>query len=151
MLIHNNNGVDMRKIFLIFLFFIIFDVHASDIYISKRDKDTYDFVHDCDFLLYDSFGNLVDSWVQGNEVHVSSVEKGVYSLVERPLSVGFFNSDLNKVYKLDVSSDDDFQVTLFNKEIDTPDNLGSNNNYFYCYFLIILGFGIIFYGKYKVV
>ncbi len=137
----------MRKFLFIFIFLFIFDVHASEIYISKRDKDTYDFVRDCDFILYDSFGNVVDSWVQGNDVHVLSVDEGIYSLVERPLSVGSFDSSLNKTYKLDVSSES-FQVTLFNNEIDTPDNLGVNNNYWYCYFFIFLGIMLICFGKY---
>ena len=137
----------MKKFLFIFLFFIIFDVNAYEVSISKRDKDTYDFVRDCDFILYDSSGKVVDSWVQGNDVHVLDVDEGVYSLVERPLSVGSFDDSLNKTYKLDVVSDN-FQVTLFNKEIDTPDNLGINNNYFICYGLIFLGVLVIFVGKY---
>ena len=120
----------MKKVLFIFLLFFSFNVDAMGaFYISKKDIDTDDFVLDCDFLLYDSNGEIVDSWIQGNEVHVSNIPGGFYRLVERPLVVDTFSDYLSKSYDLSIKDDDVFEFVLYNKKISTPRNLSSNNSY----------------------
>lgn len=143
---HNNNGDVMKKLIFILLFFVI-DVHAlSSVYISKRDIDTNEFVMDCDFILYDSDNNLVDSWIQDNSVHVSNVSSGVYKLVERPFVMGVFNEDLSNVYDLNIV-DDSYEFILYNQKIDVPDNLSCRYSFMGIYFIL---FGL-FCCKYKFV
>ncbi len=146
---HTNNGDFMKKIFFIFLLVFSFKVNALGVfYVSKRDIDTNDFVFDCDFLLYDSAGNIVDSWVQGNNVHVSNVPEGFYKLVERPKIIDTFSDYLSKTYDLSIRDDDLIELVLYNEKIDTPDNLGMKNNY--GFLLILIGSFLIFIScKYK--
>lgn len=142
---HNNNGGIMKKFFLFFILFFVTDVHAlSTVYISKRDIDTNEIVLDCDFILYDSNNNIVDSWIQDENVHISNVSFGFYKLVERPLIMGVFNDDLSNTYNLSIS-DDVHEFILYNQKIDVPDNLSYNYNFFGV-FLIVVG---LFCCKYK--
>lgn len=138
----------MKKFFLIILFFISFDVKAlGSIYISKRDINTNDYVYDCDFLLYDELGNVVDSWVQDNSIHVSNVPVGTYRLVERPIVINSFSDEMNRIYQLNIDDDDILELVLYNKKIETPRNLGYNNYFLYGTTIIILGFIIIFFSR----
>jgi len=147
---HNNNGGFMKKIFLIFLLVLSFKVNAmGSFYISKKDIDTNDFISDCDFLLYDSDGNIVDSWIQENEVHVSNIPGGVYRLVERPKIVNTFSDYLSKSYDLSIRDDDMVEFILYNKKIDTPDNLSIKNNYYGILFIVSGLFLIFISCKYK--
>ena len=69
----------MKKIFFSFLIFMFFiDVHAGQVFVSKRDSDTGDFLVDCDFLLYDQYENIVDSWIQGSSSHILNLPRGSY-------------------------------------------------------------------------
>ena len=120
----------MKKVLFLFLLFFSFKVDAmGSFYISKKDIDSDDFVLDCDFLLYDSDGNVVDSWIQGDEVHVSNIPEGFYKLVERPLVVDTFSDYLSRSYDLSINDDDVFEFVLYNKKVATPRNLENNNSY----------------------
>ena len=137
---HNNNGGFMKKIIFLFLF-LTYSVNAqSIIYVSKKDIDTNSFVSDCDFTIYDSLGNIVDSWIQDNSVHTSFLDLGKYKLVERDLMSDYLSSQ----YSFDVN-DDIVELTLYNQKIETPKNLGINNNY--CLIFILFGFVIIIYSR----
>ena len=138
--IHNINGDVMKKIFFSFLIFMFFiDVHAGQVFVSKRDSDTGDFLVDCDFLLYDQYENIVDSWIQGSSSHILNLPRGSYRLVERPFVMGNFRTDLGKTYILNVENDESFEFKIFNKKIETPRNLGFKFN-------SILGFVFVFIG-----
>ena len=129
----------MRKFFVIFLFFIFIDgVRAGKLIVSKRNIDTGNFVSDCDFLIYNDSGNIVDSWVQGNSSHFSDLENGTYELVSRPYVMGAFNDDFKSSYMLNVS-DNLLKLTIYNQEIDVPDNLGRNSNFIFGFLFIIFG------------
>ena len=134
----------MKKIFCIFLFMLfISSVNAQSIvYVSKKDINTNQFVNDCDFILYDNSGSIIDSWVQDNSVHVSFVESGIYKLIERDFS----NDYLSREYNLNVT-DDIVELTLYNKKIDTPRNLRCENNKIYCCFFLLLGCFFIIYSR----
>ena len=133
---HNNNGGFMKKL-LFLLLFLTYDVSALGyVYVSKKDIDTNQFVNDCDFVIYDMNGNVVDSWVQDNSIHIASLDVGDYKLVERNSMSDFFRE-----YDFNIS-DGIVEFTLYNQKIETPKNLGVNVNY--SYFLIIIGFLIIF-------
>lgn len=139
----------MKKILLIFLLFIFIDVvYASDVYISKKDIDTGDYVLDCDFLLIDENGNVVDSWIQSSSAHVSSLANGSYELISRPFIMGAFNDEMSTYYKLDVN-DDILQFTIYNSKIETPKNLGSNNYFVISFLLILFGLVVVFCCKYS--
>lgn len=139
-LIHNNNGGFMKKILFLFLFLIFFDVKALGVvYISKKDIDTNEFISDCDFMLYDSTGNIVDSWVQNNDVHVASIPVGSYKLVERPKVMDSFNDGLSKSYDINIDNDDIFEFILYNNKIATPRNLNYNFHFLYGFAFLILG------------
>ena len=130
----------MKKIFVLFLLFLFIDhVSAGEIYVSKRDIDTGEYMHDCDFFILNSSGEIVDSWIQGDSYHVSNLESGSYELVSRPLIMGVFNDDMGVSYKLNVG-DNILKFTIYNQKIDIPNNLGIDNYYF------IFGFLFIFLG-----
>lgn len=121
----------MKK-FIFFFLFLTYSVSAeSIIYISKRDFNN-NFVSDCDFIIYDIYGNVVDSWVQDDLVHVSFLDLGKYRLVERNLMSDYLSSE----YSFTVNNDI-VELNLYNKKIDTPKNLGINNNYLCISFIII--------------
>ena len=136
-----------KIIFLLISFFLIHGVKASDyteLFISKKDINTQEYVTDCDFLLYDLDNNIIDSWISHNGTHRILLKKGNYTLVERPLLENVFSSDLGKVYKLDINSDEAMEITLYNNKIETPRNLGFNNNlYLFGSLFVVLGFIII--------
>ena len=135
----------MKKFFLILLLF--YDVvNASSLLISKKDIDTGEYSPNCDFLLYDSYGNVVDSWVQDYSYHISNVQNGYYKLVSRPYIMGSFNDDLSSFYTLNVV--DDLTFTVYDKTISTPLNLKStcSNSGF---FLIGVGLILVFFSKYS--
>lgn len=140
----------MKKFVFIFLFFLCFDVKGADIYIAKRDIDSNIYVNDCDFVIYDSSGNVVDSWVQDNSYHVSYLEDGIYTLVERPIISDTFNDSLSNSYKLNVFDNKSFEFNLYNKKIDTPRNLGIGYNYFYGVLFILFGVLFINFCKFKI-
>lgn len=138
----------MKKIILcLFLFLFIFKVEASnytDLYVSKKDVNTQDYMTDCDFLLYDSDDNIVAAWVASDSTyHISNIKKGTYKLIERPLIESSFNDYLSKIYMININSDEAMEITLYNKKIETPRNLGSNNCLLYGFLFICLGFLII--------
>ena len=138
----------MKKIFFLILLFFLVDVNAMGVvYISKKDIDTNEFISDCDFLLYDSTGNVVDSWIQNNDVHVSSIPVGSYTLVERPKIMDSFNDNLSKTYNINVDNDDIFEFFLYNKKISTPRNLSFNFSNIFCYVFLFLGFFLIFISR----
>lgn len=137
---HNNNGGFMKKLILLFIFFT-YNVNALGyVYVSKKDINTNQFVNDCDFVIYDIDGNIVDSWIQDNSTHISPLEVGNYKLVER----NFMSDYLSREYDFNIS-DDIVELTLYNKKIETPRNLGINFNYF-SYIFIFIGFLIIIYS-----
>lgn len=124
--------VIFMKKFIFFFLFLTYSVSAeSIIYISKRDFNN-NFVSDCDFIIYDIYGNVVDSWVQDDLVHVSFLDLGKYRLVERNLMSDYLSSE----YSFTVNNDI-VELNLYNKKIDTPKNLGINNNYLCISFIII--------------
>lgn len=141
----------MKRIILcvfLFLFLFLFEVEAgefTDLYVSKKDINTQEYINDCDFLLYDSNNNVIATWVASDETYrISNIKKGVYKLVERPLIESSFNDYLSKVYTIDINSDEAMEVTLFNKKVETPRNLGIDNTYLlYGCLFIVLGFFII--------
>lgn len=135
------------KIFTFFSFFFLFivNINASeytDLFISKKDIYTNEYISDCDFLLYDSNNNIIDSWISSDNSHHLVIKKGSYKLVERPLLEQTFSDELSKVYKLDVAGDEAIEFVLYNKKIETPRNLGFNNNYYLFGFLFII-FGLV--------
>ena len=134
----------MKKIFFLFLFFFFIDVNAMGVvYISKKDIDTNEFVSDCDFLLYDSTGNIVDRWVQDDSIHVSNIPVGSYKLIERPWILDSYSDGMSSSYDISVSDDDIFEFVLYNKKIDTPKNLSFNFNILYSIYFFIFGFFLI--------
>ena len=140
--IHNNNGDFMKKIIFLFLFLVSFDVKALGVvYISKKDLDTNEFISDCDFMLYDSYGNVIDSWIQNDDVHIASIPVGSYKLVERPKVMDSFSDGLSKTYDINIDNDDIFEFVLYNKKIATPRNLRFKVSFFYG--LLFLLFGLI--------
>jgi len=145
---HNNNGGFMKKIFFLFLFFFFIDVKAMGVvYISKKDIDTNEFVSDCDFLLYDSSGNIVDSWVQDDSIHVSNIPVGSYKLIERPFIIDSYSDGLSSSYDISVVDDDIFEFVLYNKKIPTPRNLSFRSNILYSVFFFIIGLFLIFISR----
>lgn len=131
----------MKKIITI-LFLIIFidTVNASNLYISKRDIDTQDYVSDCDFLLYDENNVIVDAWIANNETHeIKDVKDGIYKLVERPKTNESFSNELSVFHEIDVKNES-LSITLYNNKIETPRNLGIEYNTFF------IGCSIIFLG-----
>ena len=140
----------MKSFLFVFLFFFCFDVKCADIYIAKRDIDSNIYVNDCDFVIYDSSGNVVDSWVQDNSYHVSNLKDCIYTLVERPYISDTFNDSLSNSYKLNVSNDKSFEFNLYNKKIDTPRNLGVSYNSFYGFLFILFDILIIKFCKFKI-
>ena len=139
----------MKKIFLILCFFLFIDgVSAGDLYISKKDIDTGEFVYDCDFLLYDEDDNIIDNWIQGDSYHVTKVDNGLYRLVSRPFVSGVFNESMAESYVLNVNSGR-LQVTIYDRFISIPPNLGFNNRYLlYGFIFVFIGVCTIFYCKY---
>ena len=138
----------MKKIIFLFIIFLYcFNVSAGSIYISKRDIDTDQYVNDCDFLLYDEYGNVVDSWVQDDSTHISSVPVGSYRLIERPFIIDGFIDSLSQSYELNIDSDDILELTIYNTKIETPRNLSFNKNYIYAFFLMFLGFVMLLYNR----
>lgn len=134
------------KYFLFFIsFFTCIDlVFANDVYISKRDIVTGDYIVDCDFLLIDSSGNIVDSWIQNYSDHISYVNNGFYKLVSRPYVMGTFNDSMSSIYLLDVNNSV-IRFTIYDDVIDTPNNLGFfSNSLFYGFLFIIFGLFLIF-------
>lgn len=141
---HNNNGGFMKKIIFLILFFFLFDVNAMGVvYISKKDIDTNEFVSDCDFLLYDSSGNIVDSWVQDDSFHISNVPMGSYKLIERPWILDSYSDGMSSSYDIRVNDDDFFEFVLYNKKISTPRNLSFNFNILYGFCFFLFGFFLI--------
>ena len=135
----------MKKIFflLIFLSFVV-TVNASTINISKRDVLTGEYVNDCDFLLVDLNDNVIDRWVQDSNYHNLSVSNGIYKIIMRPYMMGDFQDELSESIFLEVYHDMD--VTLYNRQIDTPNNLKYKSFSFilFLFFLFIGLFIIIF-------
>lgn len=134
----------MRKLlFFMFLFLFSFNVKAGEVHISKRNIDSNDYANDCDFLLYDSSGNIVDSWIQDNMVHIINVPIGTYTLVERPFIMDSFSDEMSVFHSLDISSDDIVEFTLYNKKIATPRNLCFHNMSFCGILLIVFGLLVV--------
>ena len=139
----------MKKIiFIVMVFLYSFNVSAGDIYISKRDIDTDQYVSDCDFLLYDQYGNVVDRWVQDNTTHVSNVPLGFYRLIERPYIDNVFVDSMSKSYDFNLDSDDIFELTIYNAKMETPRNLHYKRGYVIPVLLIISGVVLIFNRKF---
>lgn len=133
----------MKKIFFLFCFLLfVSDVHASDIYISKKDIDTGEFVNDCDFLLVDFNNNVIDRWIQDDSYHLISVENGFYKLITRPYIMGVFDDNMSESYILDVYENVEFNI--YNKTIGTPNNLNYSFNIILPIFFIIVGFIILY-------
>lgn len=144
--LHNNNGGFMKKFFLVFFTFFLFCSNVLGVlYVSKKDIDTNDFVNDCDFLLYDSSGNIVDEWTQGNGVHVSNISNGIYKLVEKPIILG--DLDINSYESYDLKIDGVLEVILYNQKIETPRNLNFNNSILYGFVLLFFGFILIIFSR----
>lgn len=129
-----------------FSFFINISARASsDIYISKRDINTMDIIEGSEFSLYDSNNNIVASWNSSAGVyHLTNIKEGTYNLIERPSVVTMSDNKLDKVYKLDIISNNVMEITLYDELINTPDNLKYNKNFFIGYIFILLGIYIIF-------
>lgn len=139
----------MKKIiFIVMVFLYSFNVSAGDIYISKRDIDTDQYVSDCDFLLYDQYGNVVDRWVQDNTTHVSNVPLGFYRLIERPYIDNVFVDSMSKSYDFNLDSDDIFEITIYNAKMETPRNLHYKRGFVFPVLLIISGVVLIFNRKF---
>ncbi len=139
----------MKKIFIIFCFFIfISSVYSSNLYVSKKDIETGDYIYDCDFQLYDVNNNMIDSWIQNSSYHVSNVDNGLYKLVSRPFVSGVFNDSMSDSYILDIKNDN-LKITIYDKVVSVPPNLHSNNRWILvgCLFIFI-GVSIIYYCKY---
>ena len=152
-IIHNNKGDKMKRIILLILIFIDNVYALGNVYISKKDVNTNQYLTDCDFSIYDANGHIVDSWIPNGGLHISTLNSGEYSLVERPFVMGVYHDDLSKVYKLDVKEDSFYEFTIYNNKIDVPDNLSASDYKFGYLFLIIGCFFLLFglHGKfYKV-
>lgn len=135
----------MKKIFFLLIFFsFVVTVNASTINISKRDVLTGEYVNDCDFLLVDLNDNVIDRWVQDSNYHNLSVSNGIYKIIMRPYMMGDFQDELSESIFLEVYHDMD--VTLYNRQIDTPNNLKykSFGIIWFLFFLFIGLFIIIF-------
>jgi len=146
---HINNGGNMKKFLLVFLFFIYSNVSATQVYISKKDVESNIFVNDCDFILYDRYGNIIDSWVQNNSYHLLDIPLGIYTLIERPYVLDAFNDDLSVSHKLNVYSDEPFEFNLYNNKIETPRNLVYIFQYKYGLIFILIGLIIIYCCKFS--
>lgn len=150
----------MKFLVLIFFYFSSFyNVNAldyTDLYISKRDIDTKDFVNDCMFSLYDSNDNVVSSWVSSDSTYnISSIPKGIYKLVSIPFLNNSYDYNLRQEYILDLTNDDVLEITIYNNKIETSRKLGVNEySYKYIGFVfIVLGIVIIvkFYRQFSFV
>lgn len=138
----------MKKLLFLILFFFFIDVNAMGVvYISKKDIDTNEFVSDCDFLLYDSTGNIVDSWVQDDSIHVSNIPVGSYKLIERPFIIDNYSDGMSSSYDISVSDDDIFELVLYNKKIPTPRNLSFSSNILYSVLFFGIGLFLIFISR----
>ena len=147
-LTHNNNGVIMKKIIFILLFFsFVGNIYSSNIYISKRDIDTDEYVLDCDFILTDNNGNIIDSWIQDNSDHILNINNGLYNLISRPYIMGEYQDSMAFTYKLNVDKDSSF--VIYNKEIYTPPNLSYNMSYSFCFVFVVIGILVIIYSKFS--
>ena len=147
-LFHNNNGGFMKKFLLFFLLFMYDIVYASNVYISKKDLDTGMYLSDCDFVIFDSNGIVVDEWIQGDSFHVSKLSKGSYKLVSRPYVMNKFDDDLSVFYDLNVE-DNDLFFTFYNDMILTPPNLKYNSSSFYFgLFFVFFGIFTLVMGKF---
>ncbi len=137
----------MKKVFFFFFFFFFLTgVDASNVYISKKDIDTGEFVNDCDFLLVDFNNNIIDRWVQDDNYHALSLDNGYYRIITRPYIMGAFSDDMSESHFLNVTGD--VNVSFYNSKIDTPDNLSVNFNKVFSLIFIIGGFLIIFLYKF---
>ena len=148
---HNNNGGFMKKIIVLIIFLTnINNIYAQNLYVSKRDIDTQDYVQDCDFLLYDENNTIVDAWIQNDDTHViNNIEVGKYKLVERPKIDNTFSNELSVFHDIDIT-DNSLEVVLYNNKIETPRNLGVNINEFTTGCAIIfLGIALIYIGYRK--
>ena len=141
---HNNIGDIMKKYLFVFLFLILCNVKASDnLYISKKSYYSDEFVSDCEFLLYDSDNNIVDAWIQSDDIHSISLPVGSYLLFEKPKINDVYSEALGKTYKLDINADKIVNINLSNLEIKTPPNLGIKKKFFFAFILVVFGFVII--------
>ena len=136
----------MKKFFLIFFAFFLFSSNVLGVlYVSKKDIDTDDFINDCDFLLYDSYGNIVDRWSQDNSVHVSNISGGIYKLVEIPSVLD--GMDIGSYQSYDLKIDDVLEVILYNQKIDTPRNLGASFSFLSGFVILFIGYILIFFSR----
>ena len=147
---HNNNGETMKKLIIILSLILIDNVSASNLYVSKRDIYTKDYINDCDFLLYDENKVVVDAWIQDNNTHeVTDIKNGTYILEERP-KIELGNRDnLSVFHEIDINNNS-IELVLYNSKIETPRNLDYNLNLFTigC-FIIFFGILIIYIGYRK--
>lgn len=136
----------MKKVFFLVLFFYSFNVYSlSDLYISKKDIDTLEYITDCDFKLLDSSDNVVDSWVCSDNVkYVSNISNGFYKLVSRPLVNDVFSDELSDEYSFYVK-DNVLEMTFYNNKIGVPSNLSLNNYNYIGIIIVIFGFIICWY------
>ena len=141
----------MKKIFFIVLFIYISNVEAlGSIHISKRDINTNDFINDCDFLLYDNNGDVVDSWIPNSSIHISNVPNGVYKLVERPKVMSDYSDYLSQIYMLNVKDEEVLELNLYNDIVDAPVDLKYMNFNMIGFFVFLIGiFIVIYYWKFN--
>lgn len=141
----------MKKYLIIILSLLyINNIQASELYISKKDFETKDYVTDCDFQLYDSENNIIDAWVATEDTHeISNIQKGQYKLVERPLINNNYSDELSTLHTLDINSDNVMEIILYNKEINTPRNLGHHNHTLLGITLTLTGLALIYIGHRK--
>ena len=102
---------------------------------------------DCDFILTDSSGNIIDSWVQDDSDHSLNINNGLYKLISRPYIMGEYQDSMAYTYKLKVDKDSSF--VIYNKEIYTPPNLGYSMNYSFCFVFVVIGILVIIYSKFS--
>ena len=126
----------------------MFDVSAKGtIYVSKKDIDTSEYVQDCNFVLYDESGKIIDSWSQDDSMHVLNVDFGSYKLVENLLVMDVFNTGLSQEYFFNINNDDILELTLYNSKIETPRNLGFRVTNIYGFLLILIGCIIVYFSR----
>lgn len=141
----------MKKIIIITMLLISIDkIYAGNLYVSKRDIDTKEYINDCDFLLYDENNIVVDAWMAENDIHkIDNIKNGKYTLEERPKIENGISRDLSVFHEIEIN-DNTIEVVLYNSKMETPKNL----NYSFKWFsvgcvIIFIGIYIIYIGYRK--
>ena len=139
----------MKKLIIILILITLENVQAGNLYISKKDVDTKEYINDCDFLLYDENNKIIDTWISNNTHKIENIKNGKYILEERPKIETKKNRELSVFHEIDIN-DNTIEVVLYNSKIQTPNNLNYSFKWFNIgYVIIFIGISIIYIGYSK--